>query len=216
MTDETRILRTVGIPVVIAIILLVMIPKMCARAVIVSKTRKDKEERAIGGGLRIESTQKPVNYPAGLDVERIRYLLETDNHFSQPFKAHILKQPQTQETMSDQQVLGKLLTLGYVERAADNSAYALTRDGMLHVDGVVEDSLSLTIPVATRQFEAVTSIDTEGSNAHIAFTWQWHPTTFGAEVITSPYDHHKAKADFASMGGRWSLTQVTELDNDLN
>src|SRR5206468_10116029 len=67
MTDETRILRTVGIPLVIGIVLLVMVPKMCVKAVQVSKARQEKAA-AREPGFHIESTQKPVSYPSGLDA----------------------------------------------------------------------------------------------------------------------------------------------------
>ena len=58
MTDETRILRTVGIPIVIAIVLLVVMPKMCVKAVVVAKARQEKAARE--SGLHIESTHAPV------------------------------------------------------------------------------------------------------------------------------------------------------------
>ena len=79
MTDETRILRTVGIPIVIAIMLLFVVPKMCVKAVVVAKARQEKAARE--SGLHIESTQKPATYPAGLDADRVRYLVEIDNRF---------------------------------------------------------------------------------------------------------------------------------------
>src|SRR5437763_9278988 len=90
MSDETRILRTVGVPIVIAVILLFVLPKRCAKVVMVSKARKEAAARA-AGGLHIESSQKPVVYPAGLDPERVRYLVEIDPTFSAPYTAHVNK-----------------------------------------------------------------------------------------------------------------------------
>src|SRR5205807_5451765 len=69
MTDTTRILRTVGIPIVIAIVLLVVMPKSCAKVATVAKARQEKAARE--SGLHIESTHAPAAYPGGLDAYRI-------------------------------------------------------------------------------------------------------------------------------------------------
>jgi hypothetical protein len=207
MTDETRILRTVGIPIVIAIVLLFVIPKMCVSVVQISKARREKAERA-AGGLHIESSQKPVVYPAGLDPERVRYLVEIDPNFSAPYTVHILK---TANTTS--QIVAVLQKLGYVEAGSDGSL-TLTRDGMLHLEGLVDNGSSWTFPAASREFSAVTSIDSEGANAHAAFTWMWKPNAVGTQLMPAPRPH-EAKAELANVNGRWSLTRIAELDGDL-
>jgi hypothetical protein len=212
MTDGTRILRTVGIPVVIAVILLFMLPKMCARAVLVSAARKEKEERA-AGGLHIQSSQKPASYPAGLDPERVRYLVEIDARFSAPYKAHIRKTLSIAIAPGEQKIIPVLQKLGYMEVGGDGTL-TLTRDGMLHLDGLVDDGTSWSFPVAKRQFNAVTSIDSDGGTAHAGFAWKWEPNAVGAEMIASP-KRHEAKAELANVGGRWSLTQVADLDDEL-
>ncbi|HXA17559.1 MAG TPA: hypothetical protein VN380_11240 [Thermoanaerobaculia bacterium] len=213
MSDETRILRTVGIPIVIAVILLVVMPKMCAKVVLVSKARQEAAARA-AGGLHIESSQKPVLYPAGLDPERVRYLVEIDPTFSAPYTAHINKSGGIGAAFLEQQrIIPLLQKLGYAEAGSDGTL-TLTRDGMLHLDGLVDDGSSWTFPIATREFDAVTSIDSEGANAHAGIAWKWKPNTVGAELIPSP-QRHEAKAELASVGGRWSLTAIGELDRTL-
>jgi hypothetical protein len=212
MTDGTRLLRAVGVPVVIAVLLLVMLPKMCARAVLVSKTRKEKEERA-AGGLHIESTQKPVSYPAGLDSERVRYLVEIDARFSASYTARVRKTLDISLAPMEQKFIPVLQKLGYMELSSDGKL-TLTRDGMLHLDGVVDDGASWTFPVAKRQFSAVTSIDSDDGTAHAGFAWKWEPNAIGAELIPTP-KRHEAKAELANVDGRWSLTQVADLDNEL-
>jgi hypothetical protein len=212
MTDETRILRTVGVPVVIAVILLFVLPKMCARAVVLSKERKEKAARA--AGLHIESTQKAVSYPAGLDPDRVKYLVEIDHDFSAPYSAHVRKTLGIGSALIEQQqIIPVLQKLGYAEVGADGSL-TLTRDGLLHLDGLVDDGSSWTFPVATREFNAVTAIDSDGSNAHAKFAWKWKPNAIGAELIPTP-KRHDAKADLTNVGGRWSLTGIAELDRNL-
>jgi len=208
MTDETRILRTVGIPIVIAVVMLFVLPKMCGRMVQVVKAR---QEKAKVSGLHIESSQKPVSYPAGLDAERVRYLIEVDNRFATPYTAHVVKQPRV--LMPDaERVIAALRKLGYVE-VANDSTLTLTRDGMLHIDGLVDDGTAWTFPLAKRQFDAVTSLDADGSNAHAGFAWHWQPNTVGAELIPSP-KRHDAKAELANSGGSWTLTGLT-IDGEL-
>ncbi|HXH40313.1 MAG TPA: hypothetical protein VNN08_16915 [Thermoanaerobaculia bacterium] len=217
MTDGTRILRTVGVPVVIAVLLLFMLPKMCARAVLVSQARKEKEERAVSG-LHIESSQesskKPVIYPAALDSERIRYLLEIDARFSAPYTARVRKKFDMTLALNEQKFVPVLQKLGYMELAGDGTV-TLTRDGMLHLDGLVDDGTAWTFPIAKRKFTSVTSITSDGATAYAGFDWKWEPNAVGAELMASP-QRHEATAALANVGGRWSLTQVTSLDNDLD
>ena len=213
MTDETRILRTVGVPLVIAVILLFVLPKMCARAVVLSKERKEKAERA--AGLHIESTQKPVSYPSGLDPERVKYLVEIDHDFSAPYTVHINKTlGMGAALIEQQQIIPVLRKLGYAEVGGDGTL-TLTRDGLLHLDGLVDDGSSWTFPVATREFNAITAVDNDSTNAHAKFAWKWKPNAVGAELIPSP-KRHEAKADLANVGGRWSLTGISELDRNLD
>ncbi|MBV8544958.1 MAG: hypothetical protein JO093_21650 [Acidobacteria bacterium] len=208
MTDETRILRTVGIPIVIAIVLLVAVPKMCVKAVLVSKARQEKT--AHQNGLHIESTQKPVSYPSGLDADRIRYMVETDNGFSAPYNAHIAK---AASTIGDLKILGVLQRLGYVERGSDGTM-TLSRDGLLHLDGVVDDGASWTFPVAKRQFETVAGIEGDANAANATIAWKWQPNTVGASLIPDP-KRHEAKGQFAHVATGWAMTGLT-LDNDLD
>ena len=214
MTDETRILRTVGIPLVIAVILLFVLPKMCVKVVQVSKERKEKAERA-AGGLQIESTQKPVTYPAGLDPDRVKYLVEIDHDFSTPYTARISKTPGLlgAALIEQQQIVPTLQKLGYAEAGADGTL-TLTRDGLLHLDGLVDDGSSWTFPVATREFNAVTAIDADGANAHAKFAWKWKPNTIGSELMPAP-KRHEAKAELTNVAGHWSLTGIGELDRNL-
>jgi hypothetical protein len=207
MTDETRILRTVGIPIVIGIILLVVVPKMCVKAVAVAKARQEKAARE--SGLHIESTHRPATYPAGLDADRVRYLIGIDTHFSTPYTVHIEKAAMTGE---DTAVIAALQKLGYIEQAPDGTR-TLTRDGMLHLDGLTEDATSWTFPVATRHFESVIGIEGDQVNAHITFAWKWQPNTTGAALLPAP-KRHEAKADFSSGPTGWAMTGLT-IDSDL-
>ncbi len=216
MTDETRILRTVGIPIIIAVVLLFMIPKMCARAVTVTKARQESQERP-SSGLHIESSQKPaqpVSYPAGLDPDRIRYLIEIDNGFATPHTAHLLKAPHLGATPIELRLLPALRKLGYMDIASDGTP-TLTRDGLLHLDGLVDDGASWTFPLAKRQFDSVTSVDNDGSTAHAAFTWKWQPNAVGEELLNSPRSHN-ARAELRNVGDHWSLGSIAGLDNELN
>jgi hypothetical protein len=210
MTDETRILRTVGVPIVIAIVLLVMLPKMCAKTLAVSKARQEEAKKA--AGLHIESSQKPVTWPPGLDAERVRYLIEIDSRFSTPYTVHVLKVRDAVTTLGEDRIVPALQHLGYVEVASDGTM-TLTRDGLLHIEGLVEDANSWTFPVATRHFAAVTSIEGDATSASAVFAWKWQPNTIGAELLPAP-KRHEAKADLSRGPTSWALTGLT-VDSDL-
>jgi hypothetical protein len=207
MTDETRILRTVGIPIVIAIVLLVVIPKSCAKMVTVAKARQEKAVRE--SGLHIESTYKPAEYPGGLDAERIRYLVEIDSRFSAPYTLHLDK---SATTVEDAAIAAALQKLGYLEQAPDGTR-TLTRDGLLHLDGLAEDGNSWTFPVATRHFESVSAIEGDHATAHVTVVWRWQPNSVGAAFLPDP-KRHEARADFAPGTSGWTMTAVT-VDNEL-
>jgi hypothetical protein len=207
MTDETRILRTVGIPIVIAIVLLVVMPKMCVKAVLVSKARQEKVARE--SGLHIESARKPASYPGGLDADRVRYLVEIDSRFSEPYMVRLGK---SSETVNDALVVAALQTLGYLEQAPDGTR-TLTHDGLLHLDGLVDDVTSWTFPVATRHYEAVVAIEGDHANAHVTIAWKWQPNTAGAALLPDP-KRHEAKADFSAGPTGWAMTGLT-IDRDL-
>src|SRR5436305_941412 len=207
MTDETRILRTVGIPVAIAIVLLVVMPKMCVKAVVVAKARQEQANRE--SGLHIESTHRPATYPGGLDADRIRYLVEIDSRYSTPYTVHLEK---SATSVDDAPVFTALQKLGYVEQAPDGTR-ALTRDGSLHLDGLVDGGTSWTFPVATRHFESVAGIEGDHANAHVTIVWKWQPNTAGAALLPDP-KRHQARGDFSPGPTGWTMTNLI-VDGDL-
>jgi len=211
MTDETRILRTVGIPIVVAIILLVALPKMCARVVLVTKARQEKAA-ARAAGLHIESTNKPATYPAGLDAERLRYLIENDSRFMTPYSAHVSKQANGNFTADAQRMVTMVVKRGYAEVGSDG-LLALTRDGLLHLDGLVDDGSSWTFPVARRAFDSVTSIDGDAGSATANVAWHWQPNPVASELLAAP-EKHEAKATLARGGDQWTVKDL-DLDNEL-
>jgi hypothetical protein len=207
MTDETRILRTVGIPIVIAIVLLVVMPKMCVKAVVVAKARQEKAARE--SGLHIESMHKPASYPGGLDAARVRYLVEIDSGFSAPYTVHVGK---SAETVNDGAIVPAVAKLGYIEQAPDGTR-TMTREGLLHLDGLAEDAAGWTFPVATRHYESVVAIEGDHANAHVTIAWKWQPNAVGAALLPDP-KRHEGKADFSSGPTGWSMTQMT-VDSEL-
>ena len=207
MTDETRILRTVGIPIVIAIVLLVVMPKMCVKAVLVSKAHQEKAARE--SGLHIESTHKPASYPDGLDADRVRYLVEIDTRFSAPYTVRIGK---SAETVNDAAIVPAVAKLGYIEQAPDGTR-TITSDGLLHIDGLVDDAASWTFPVAARHYEAVVAIEGDHANAHVTIAWKWQPNTVGAALLPDP-KRHEANADFSPGPTGWTMTELT-VDSEL-
>lgn len=210
MTDGTRILRTAGIPLIIAIALLYVVPKECSKVLEVTKQR---QAARAASGLHIESSQKPVTYPSGLDADRVKYLVEIDTQFSTPYMGRVRKSAALVLLPREQLLLAALQKLGYAETAPDNTV-SITRDGMLHLDGLVDDGTSWSFPVAKREFISVTAIDSDTTTAHATFAWQWKPTQVGAEMMPTP-KRHDAKAELTNSTGRWTLVQISELAGEL-
>lgn len=216
MTDETRILRTVGFPLIVAVVLLFAVPKMCGRAIEVAKKRHDASaQQQPAAGLRIQSSAggaaaKPVVYPAGLDADRVRYLIEVDSQFSAPYIASVSKSPHLMESRG----AAALQKLGYAQAGADGTL-ALTPDGMLHVDGLSDQGSTWTFPVAKRQFDRVTSIDTTADGARLRFQWHWEPNAIGKEMMENAPQPHESSAELRS-GGSWTLAGVSDLQGALD
>ncbi len=225
MTDGTRILRTVGVPIVIAVLLLVVLPRMCSQAIDKARAQagtppapSDTAASASAGGLHISTTSpdatplRPQNYPAGLDAERIQYLIEIDPSFLQPATSRV---PKTDVNLwSDANarfpVVPVVLKLGYF--AAAGGAYAPTREAALHLDGMTEDGAGWIIPVGKRKFLSVGKFEDLGDGRYRAtFRWKWEPTSVGAELLAKPQTHESA-ADFGGGERHWALVQMGQLD----
>ena len=112
----------------------------------------------------------------------------------------------------DAAIVAALQKLGYIEQAPDGTR-TLTRDGLLHIDGLVDDARSWTFPVATRHFEAVVAIEGDRSNAHVTIAWKWQPNTVGAALLADP-TRHEAKADFSAGTTGWAMTGLN-VESDL-
>lgn len=212
MTDETRILRTAGIPLVIGLIFLFVMPKMCSKALLVSKQRPEQATR-IADGLHIESSQKPVTFPSGLNAERVRYLVEIDTAFAASHMARLPKTPPAVLLPGEANLLTALQKLGYVEAGPDGTL-AISRDGLLHLDGLVDDGTSWSFPVAVREFRSITSIATVDGTTRAGFTWQWKPNAAGAALLQSTR-RHEATAELTNGTGRWTLVQIIGVDDEL-
>jgi hypothetical protein len=115
-------------------------------------------------------------------------------------------------TVADAAIVAALQKLGYLEQAPDGTR-TLTRDGMLHLDGLAEDASSWTFPVATRHFEGVAAIEGDHANAHVTIAWKWQPNTTGASLLNDP-KRHEAKADFSPSSTGWTMTGLT-VDSEL-
>lgn len=216
MTDETRILRTVGVPLIVAVVLLLAVPKMCGRAIEVAKKHHDvAAQQPAAGGLRIQSSAgsaaaRPVVYPAGLDADRARYLIEVDSQFSAPYAASVAKSPHLLESRG----AAALQKLGYAQAGADGTL-TLTPDGMLHIDGLSDQGSTWTFPVARRQFDRVTAIDTTSDGARLRFQWHWEPNAIGKEMMENAPQPHESSAELRS-GGGWTLAGVSDLYGGLD
>ena len=230
MTDGTRILRTIGVPVVIAVILLVVLPRMCARAINAARVQtttdtvsSDSASSAASspGGLHISTTSpdaspaRPQNYPAGLDAERIQYLIEIDPSFVQSGTMHV---PKDVSLWSDADsrfpVLPVVTRLGYFQ--ATGGSYAPTREAALHLEGMTEEAGGWLVPVGKRRFGSVARLEDLGDARYRAtFRWQWEPNAVGGEILPKPKSH-ESTAEFGGGERHWALVQMGHLDQQFD
>ena len=210
MTDGTRVLRTVAVPVVVAVIFLFLAPKTCQKALSGKKLRVNPPPAATATGLHINSdapASRAVAYPAGLDEQHVRYLVEINERFAEPDGYRLPKAGGT--------ILGfdpapaeALVKAGWIE-GSQEGGYAPTRDAALHLTGVTEEAQAWRVPLGRRKFVRVTSIEDVGDNkARAGFTWQWEPNEAGRAVRTV-FELHQGTADLAGGGEHpWDLNAV--------
>ncbi|MEK6372393.1 MAG: hypothetical protein AABO58_06825 [Acidobacteriota bacterium] len=213
MTDGTRILRTLAVPLIVALVFLFLVPKTCQKAI---GTRKLRLPTAAASppsdtGLHIESvspdapSSRPVSYPAGLDAQRVRYLIEIDPHFVEPYKILL---PKPGGMVVDPAPADALVRAGWFE--SSGGGYTPARGAALHLGGMNETPVAWLVPAGKRKFERVTSTaDLGNGKARVGFTWQWEPNEAG-RAIKSSFDLHQGAAEFGGGGEHpWDLNSVS-------
>jgi hypothetical protein len=213
MTDGTRVLRTLAIPLIVALVFLFLVPKTCQKAIGTRKLRlpNAKVTAPSDTGLHIESVSPdapvtgPVRYPAGLDAQRLRYLIEIDSHFVEPYKVLI---PKPGGIVLDPAPADALVRAGWFEQ--HGGGYSPARGAALHLGGMTESAVAWLVPAGKRKFERVTGVEELGpGKARVSFTWQWEPNEAG-RAITSSFELHQGSAEFAGGGGHaWDLRSVS-------
>jgi hypothetical protein len=215
MTDGTRILRTVAVPLVLALVFLFFVPKTCQKVVGSRKLRPPVAATPAAPtdtALHIQSespdapVSRPLAYPAGLDAQRVQYLIEIDQHFSDPLALRLPK-PGT-IAIFDTDAAAALVRAGFFEQT--DSGYTPTPQATMHLDGMTEAQNAWIIPIAKRKFGRISSVDDLGDGrAKVAFTWQWDPNEAG-RAIRSTFELHQGTADFAGGGEHaWDLGGVS-------
>ena len=218
MTDGTRVLRTVAIPLVIAIVLLFLVPKTCEKALRGKKLQKGVLTRPAAPtdtGLHINSESpdappsRPIAWPAGLDAQRAQYLIEVDARFSEPAATRV---PKPGAIALDNTAAEALVKAGYFEQAG--GGYNPAVGASLHLDGMTEESLAWRVPLGQRKFGRVTSVDNfADGRAKVGFIWTWEPNDAGRAVAAN-LALHEGSAEFAGGGEHpWDLTAMT-VDSD--
>lgn len=212
--SDMRVVRTLAVPLGIAVLFLVFTPKLCQTALVTAKHKRPVAITPIEpsrSGLIINSSTpapatKELRFPPGLDTTRIQYLVEINQQFSAPLTI----------TATDAEPLTKILIdRHYFEKRPDGTL-APTHDGLINVGGAVESPSGWIVPVGKRKFVAVMAIEDAGDGRYDAIVrWRWEPTAIGAALVAKPEDHH-LKAEFGGGAGNWVLTRfITEPDREF-
>lgn len=213
MTDGTRILRTLAVPLIVALVFLFLVPRTCQKAIGTRKLRIPTATATAPSdtGLHIESVSPdapasgPVSYPAGLDAQRVRYLVEIDSHFAEPYKVLV---PKPGSMVIDAAPADALVKAGWFE--AQGGGYTPSRGAALHLDGMTETAVAWLVPAGKRKFERVTGVDDSGNGkVRVRFSWQWEPNEAG-RAIKASFDLHQGSAELGGGGEHpWDLNSVS-------
>lgn len=145
-----------------------------------------------------------LQFPEGLEEERIGYLVSIDSEFTAPATAVVSKQGYDSYAST-------LQGLGYMSRQEDGT-YVLSREGLLNLSVQTEDPKSWTILLAKRVFDKVTDVDDMNNGTYcVTVSWHWDATSVGARSgIRNSL--HAAVADFSGGAGHWALNWTSSLD----
>jgi hypothetical protein len=215
MTDGTRVLRTLALPILVAVILLFAIPKTCGGVLQKGLTRRQATAASTtGGDLSIQSStpdpnaKHSVTFPDGLDEARVRYLVEIAPQFAEP---HRIKVPRTGQDADRDPLVASLLRDGTFATQPDGTL-APTRDATLHLAGLQEEPTGWTLPIAQRKFDGVTNIADLGGGAwRITFRWNWEPNALGRDVPDLSRTHD-SDVDVAGSPGSWAASNFSRMD----
>jgi len=206
--SEVRLFRTLGVPLAIAFIFLVFTPKLCEKAIVDARKRQAVAETsstttapAASGLVISSSTPAPVrlsslHFPAGLDPQRVQYLIEIDSAFSTPMMMAVTPTA--------------AITQPLIERKYVDQNLAPTRDGLINVNGAVQSAEGWTVPVAQRKFVGIDAVDDAGDNRYrVGVKWKWEPRPIATSLLPNPQSHHLT-AEFAGGSGSWVLSGYVE------
>jgi hypothetical protein len=207
--------RTLAIPLGIALLFLIVTPKLCQRALVTAKVKQHVPATPAApapGGLIISSStpapRAPANlqYPPGLDAARIQYLVEIDQTFAAP-----LAMPAT----GDAPVTKVLLDHQYIEKRPDGT-FGPTREGLINVNGAVDSPAGWIVPIARRKVVSIDSIDDAGDGTYNAsIRWRWEPALLFNSLLPAAEDH-LLTAEYAGGEGHWALRRyVKEPDREF-
>ena len=221
MTDGTRVLKTVAVPLGIALVFLFFLPKTCEKMLSGKKLRAATASSAAAPtdtALHIDSpssapgSSATSTYPAGLDAQRAQYEIEINQRFADPF-GYRLPKPGAVIVALDTAPAEALVKAGWFEQAA-GGGYVPTTDAALHMPQMTEEPQAWRVPLGTRKFVRVTSAEDLGDGkARVAFTWQWEPNEAG-RAVRSTFELHQGTAEFAGGGEHsWDLTALS-VDSD--
>jgi hypothetical protein len=216
MTDGTRILRTLALPLLVGIVLLFAVPKMCGGLMQKGLAlRKPKSALTVTGtgDLAIQSStpdpeaKRTLTYPDGLDESRVRYLVETDARFTNPKRVTV---PRSAMDADKDPLTASLIQSGNFAAQPDGSL-APTRDAALHIDGLREEAGGWTMPVAQRKFVEVRNIADQGGGTYrVTVRWKWEPNAVG-RGLPDLDGTHDSDVDLAGGAGSWSAANFSGL-----
>jgi len=217
MTDGTRILRTLAVPLIVALIFLFLVPKTCQKAI------GSKKLRPLGAAAKTAPTDtalhinsespdgpsaRPAAWPEGLDAQRVQYLIEIDPRFTEPMTVRI---PKPGMIALDPAAGDALVRAGYFQ--ASDGGYSPAPGSSLHLIGMSEEPNAWRVPLGVRKFGRVTSVDMDAEGrAKVGFTWQWEQNDAG-RAVKETQELRTGRAEFVGGGGHaWDLTALSAGD----
>jgi hypothetical protein len=204
---EPRYFRTLIVPLGVAVVFLVLAPRLCQRMVVqaskrgpliaTTSTAPPVHGLVIASDIPDSAPPSAMHFPPGLDAARIQYLLEIDPAFTVPMSMPV---------RASSPITPLLLERKFVEKRPDET-FAPTREGLMNISAAADSPDGWMVPVARREFVRLQGIEDAGDGRFdVAVQWRWQPEPLFLFLLPRPTDHHLT-AEFAGGEGHWVLTR---------
>ncbi len=207
MTDSP-IVRALVTPLIL-VVAFFTIARACTQSIVrgrvaeVTAQQQAEAQKAAPAPSAPRRAYGEIEYPPGLNAERIGYLVSIETKFSEPLTMEVPKTGYGGESLQ---------RLGYLKVEDDRNV--LTREGLMNLTVSRDTETSWTFTIAKRLFVDVSGVQAiAGTDDYrVTISWQWDASPVAKQLGVSD-SRNGAVAELRSNAGSWVFVRwVSSID----